>query len=168
MAVKTIGRLAFALVAAAAFAGSAKAEAPAQLAAQGTTVIARWLGEGAQIYECKMKEGKLAWVFREPIATLIGDGKTLGRHYAGPSWQSTDGSAITAKVVANAPGATANDIPQLKLEVTSHSGNGLFADAAFVQRLDTRGGTLQGACETAGALRSVPYSATYVFLRKAK
>lgn len=168
MAMKTIARLAFTLAAAVASAGSARADAPAQLAAPGTTVIATWIGEGAQIYECKMQEGKLAWVFREPIATLIGDGKTAGRHYAGPSWESTDGSTIVAKVAANAPGATANDIPQLKLEVVRHSGSGLLADVTFVQRLDTHGGALQGACETVGAFQSVPYSATYVFLRKAK
>lgn len=168
MAMRAIRHLAFTFAAAAVFAGSAKAQAPAQLAAPDTAVIATWLGAGAQIYECKIKDGKLAWVFREPIATLIGSGKTVGRHYAGPSWESTDGSAIVGKVVANAPGGTADDIPQLKLAVVSHSGNGWLADAAFVQRLDTHGGALQGPCDTAGALRSVPYSATYIFLRKAK
>ena len=32
-------------------------------------------------------DGKLAWTFREPIATLLADGKTVGRHYAGPNWE---------------------------------------------------------------------------------
>jgi len=168
MLMKTIGTFAFGVATAVALAGAAKADAPAQLAAPGTIVIATWLGEGAQIYDCKMKDGKLAWVFREPIATLLSDGKTVGRHYAGPSWESTDGGIIVGKVAANAPGASANDIPQLKLEVVSHRGNGVLADAAFVQRLDTHGGALQGTCDTAGAFRSVPYSATYVFLKKAK
>ncbi len=49
--------------------------------------------------------------FREPIATLMIDGKTVGRHFAGPIWEMTDGSAVGAKVSAQAPGATANDIP---------------------------------------------------------
>ena len=36
--------------------------------------------EGAQVYECKADAaGKLAWQFREPVATLIVDGKTVGR-----------------------------------------------------------------------------------------
>ena len=44
--------------------------------------------EGAQVYECKAgSDGKLAWAFREPIATLLLDGKTVGRHYAGPNWE---------------------------------------------------------------------------------
>ena len=64
--------------------------------------------EGAQVYECKAgADGKLAWAFREPIATLLVDGKTIGRHYAGPNWEHIDGSAVVGKVTGNAPGATA-------------------------------------------------------------
>ena len=47
--------------------------------------------------------------FREPIATLLMDGKTVGRHYAGPSWELTDGSAVTGKVAGRAPGSTSKD-----------------------------------------------------------
>ena len=68
--------------------------------------------------------GKLAWQFREPIATLLVDGKTVGRHYAGPTWELIDGSAVAAKVGGRAPGATASDIPLLKLEVTTRRGAG--------------------------------------------
>jgi hypothetical protein len=35
-----------------------------------------------------------------------------------------------------------------------------------IQRLNTQGGQLSGECDTAGAFKSVPYSADYVFLRK--
>jgi hypothetical protein len=35
-----------------------------------------------------------------------------------------------------------------------------------VLRLNTHGGVAQGACDKAGVLLSVPYSATYIFLRK--
>jgi len=81
--------------------------------------------EGAQIYECKADSGgKLVWQFREPIAALILDGKTVGRHYAGPNWELADGSAVSAKMSARAPGTTAKDIPLLKLEVTSQRGKG--------------------------------------------
>jgi hypothetical protein len=42
-------------------------------------------GQGAQIYQCKADaEGGLAWVLREPIASLFLNDKTVGRHYAGP------------------------------------------------------------------------------------
>ena len=121
--------------------------------------------EGAQIYECAPgNEGKLAWVFREPIATLLLDDKTVGRHYAGPTWEHGDGSAVTGKAVGNAPGATANDIPWLKLDVVNRRGSGTLADVTTVQRINSHGGAAQGACDQAGAFRSVPYSGDYVFL----
>ena len=68
---------------------------------------------------------------------------------------------------ASAPGATANDIPWLKLEVTSRRGSGVLADVTTVQRINTQGGKLDGACDAVGSFVSVPYSADYVFLRKA-
>ena len=40
----------------------------------------------------------LTWQFREPIATLIVDGKSIGRHYAGPNWDHIDGSGVKGKV----------------------------------------------------------------------
>jgi len=153
--------------AAALYVSGAMAQVPAAVAAPGVTKVATFQAEGAQIYECKPgSDGKLSWVFREPIATLLFDGKTVGRHYAGPTWEDVDGSAVTGKVVGNAPGATMNDIPWLKLDVVSHRGSGTFANVITVQRLDTHGGAAQGACDKAGTFRSVPYSATYIFLRK--
>jgi len=35
-----------------------------------------------------------------------------------------------------------------------------------VQRIHTEGGNLKGGCDNAGAFRSAPYAADYVFLRK--
>jgi len=35
-----------------------------------------------------------------------------------------------------------------------------------VQRVNTKGGTLAGPCEAAGALQGAPYAADYVFLQK--
>ena len=122
--------------------------------------------EGAQIYQCKAgSDGKLGWAFREPIATLIVDGQTVGRHYAGPDWEYIDGSTVTGKVAGNAPGATASDVAWLKLDVVGQRGAGVLTGVTTVQRINTSGGALSGACEQAGALRSVPYSADYVFLR---
>ena len=58
---------------------------PDAIVAPGETLVAMFHAEGAQVYECKASaDGKLAWQFREPIATLFLDGKTVGRHYAGP------------------------------------------------------------------------------------
>lgn len=140
---------------------------PDAIAAPGESVVLSVHAEGAQVYECKAgTDGKLAWAFREPIATLLSEGKTVGRHYAGPNWEHTDGSAVAAKAAGNAPGATAADIPWLKLEVTANRGNGVLTPVTTVQRINTHGGKLDGACDKAGEFRSVPYSAEYVFLKK--
>ena len=144
-------------------------QVPASVAAPGEKTIATVEGVGAQVYECKAgSDGKLAWSFREPIAALILDGKTVGRHYAGPTWENVDGSKIVGKAVGNAPGATADDVPWLKLDVVKHQGRGILSPVTTVQRLDTHGGALSGSCDKAGDFKSVAYSATYVFLRKGK
>jgi hypothetical protein len=149
------------------FPGIAQAQTPAAIAAPGEAAVATWHAEGAQVYECKpAADGKLAWTFREPIATLLLDGKTVGRHYAGPNWEHMDGSAVVGKVAGNAPGTTPKDIPWLKLEVVASRGSGALSGVTTVQRINTAGGRLDGACEKAGAFQSAPYAADYVFLKK--
>jgi hypothetical protein len=136
-------------------------------AAPGETLVVTAHAEGAQVYECKADaSGKLAWQFREPIATLILDGKTVGRHYAGPNWELADGSAVVGKVAARHPGATAQDIPLLKLEVASRRGSGQLGPVTTILRLNTKGGVAEGACERAGAFLNAPYSADYAFYKK--
>jgi hypothetical protein len=116
----------FALVALAALLpGEVYAQVPSAIAVPGQNIVTTLHAEGAQVYECKAgPDKKLVWQAREPIATLLLDGKTAGRHYAGPMWELADGSSVTAKAVANAPGATLNDILWLKLDVTSQRGDG--------------------------------------------
>ena len=93
------------------------AQTPPAIAAHGDAVVATFHAEGAQIYECKIDPAnKLVWQVREPAAALMLNGKTVGVHYAGPNWQHVDGSAVKAKMVAAAPGATFNDVPWLKFE----------------------------------------------------
>jgi hypothetical protein len=146
---------------------SGRAEVPEAIAVAGQGLVATVHAEGAQVYECKADgAGRLAWQFREPIATLIRDGKTVGRHYAGPTWEMADGSAVVGKVTGRAPGAMAEDIPLLRLEVVTQRGSGQLAGVATVQRLNTDGGAAEGACDEAGTLLSVPYSADYAFSRK--
>ena len=146
---------------------TAQTSLPEAIAAPGETAILTLHAEGAQVYECKTSaDGALAWALREPIATLFLDGKTVGRHYAGPNWEHIDSSAVVGKAVGNASGATANDIPWLKLTVTSGRGTGILSGVTTVQRINTAGGKLEGDCDKAGTYRNAPYSADYVFLRK--
>jgi hypothetical protein len=121
--------------------------------------------EGAQVYQCEPGAGGHAkWTFREPIATLISDGKTIGRHYAGPTWELDDGGVVKGKLLASAQGVRAGDIPLLKLAAAEHRGSGVLAAANLVLRLNTHGGDLNGDCAVAGELRAQPYAADYVFL----
>jgi hypothetical protein len=152
---------------------TASAQGPSPFEADEGAVIAILHAEGAQIYECKPDASKpaseahaLTWQFREPIATLIVDGQSIGRHYAGPNWDHIDGSAVRGKVIASAPGATANDIPWLELEVVDRRNEGILSAATNVRRVNTRGGVAKGSCASAGQYLSVPYAADYVFLRK--
>src|ERR1700757_4646785 len=122
-----IAMFALSIVAASTLAGAASAQVPPAIAAPGESAVVTLHAEGAQVYECKAgADGKLAWAFREPIATLLVDGKTIGRHYTGPNWEHIDGSAVVGKVSGNAPGATADDIAWLKLQVVSSRGSGVL------------------------------------------
>ena len=128
---------------------SAKAQTlPDTIAAPGETVVLTVHAEDARVYECKAgPDGKLAWV------------------YVGPNGVHIDGIVVVGKVSGSAPGATAADIPWLKLQVTVSRGNSVVTDVTTVQRINTKGGKLEGACDVAGSFKSVPYAADYVFLR---
>jgi hypothetical protein len=130
------------------------AELPDTIAAPGETLIATIQAQGAQIYECKADAvGELAFQFREPIATLFENSRPAPCR---SHWELIDGSVVSGKVAGRAPGLTANDIPLLKLEVTSRRGTGRLSAVTTIQRLNTKGGATDGTCETLGAFLSVP------------
>jgi hypothetical protein len=150
---------------------------PSPIAVRGQAPAVVLHAEGAQIYECEADEHKrLAWHLREPIATLSLDGDTVGRHYVGLRWghvdesklrwEHVDGSAVQARIVASAAGAYSTDIPWLRMDVVSQTGDGALYGVSAVQRINTRGGMALGACGPAGSFLSVPYSADYVFWRE--
>jgi hypothetical protein len=126
---------------------------PDAIAAPGENVVLTLHAEGAQIYECKAgADGKLAWAFREPIAALLLDGKTVGRHYAGQTGSTSTPAPSSARRRQRRPGATANDIPWLKLTVTSGRGTGILSGVTTVQRINTAGGKLEGRLRQGGHL----------------
>ena len=73
----------------------ASLEAPANQKAA-LTLTAR----GVQIYECRPVQGdptRFEWVFKAPEADLFdAAGHQVGRHYAGPTWELTDGGKWSA------------------------------------------------------------------------
>jgi hypothetical protein len=125
--------------------------------------------EGVQIYSCAASAASFGWMFQAPEATLSElRGPVVGKHYAGPTWESTDGSKVVgAKLEAATPDASA--IPWLVLRAASHAGNGRMEKVTFVQRILTWGGNApSGGCDAthAGATARVPYRAVYCFYRK--
>src|SRR5258708_12421318 len=118
---------------------AASAQVPPAIAAPGESAVVTLHAEGGEVYEGKAgSDGKLGGAFREPIATLLLDGKTVGRHYAGPNWEHVDGSAVVGKAVANVAGKTPSDIPWLKLEATAHRGPGLLSGLTTLHPTNTQ------------------------------
>jgi hypothetical protein len=129
---------------------------------------------GVQIYECAPKSDRPSayeWVFRAPEATLADRaGRTLGRHYAGPTWESTDGSSVVGDVKARDPGPDRSAIPWLLLSVKTTAGNGILSATKSIQRVQTAGGAAPAApCNAMNARQvvRVPYTAIYYFYRAA-
>jgi len=118
---------------------------------------------GVQIYECRDQH----WTLRAPEAELADrEGRALGRHYAGPTWEAGDGSKVVGEVKARENGRSADDIPWLLLSAKSNSGTGTFARTRSIQRMDTVGGKApESACRDGEEAR-VPYKATYYFYRR--
>jgi Protein of unknown function (DUF3455) len=124
---------------------------------------------GVQIYTCKAKDATTyAWTFVAPSATLAENGATVGKHYAGPTWESiSDGSSAKGAVKEKQDGGAGN-IPWLRVAATS-TGEGRFAGVTSVLRVATQGGVepASGCGEYfVGQEARVPYTADYYFYKK--
>src|SRR6266478_3305890 len=105
---------------------------------------------GVQIYECRARKdqpGAYEWAFVAPEADLFdGRGRKVGRHYAGPHWESVDGSKILGTVKERAEAPVAGAIPWLLLTAKSVGPDGAFSRITSVQRVNTRGGAPPSRC----------------------
>lgn len=123
--------------------------------------------KGDQVYTCKDDAAQFAWALKAPDAQLFDkDGKPFGKHFAGPSWEASDGSRVTGKAVANVPSPDADSIPWLLVNIVGHEGSGVLSRATSIQRINTKGGKAPASgCDAAhaGAEVRVPYSADYLF-----
>jgi len=126
-------------------------------------------GVGEITYECREKKdlaGQHEWAFVGPVATLYGgDRKTVGKYYAGPTWEAADGSKVTGKQVAVAPASPGN-LPLQLVKADPAMGAGAMTGVSYIQRLNTKGGVAPAmACDAAGKGKRqvVAYEADYVF-----
>jgi len=129
--------------------------------------------KGVQIYECRAGKdgtGNYEWAFVAPEADLFdAGGNRIGRHYAGPRWESTDGSRILGAVKEHADAPAADAIPWLLLTAKSVGSEGSFSKVTSVQRVSTVGGMAPKAgCSQAAAGTSVRvhYTADYYFFTR--
>jgi hypothetical protein len=130
---------------------------------------------GVQIYECRAATDdplRYGWVFKAPEAELFDTaGNKIGRHFAGPTWESTDGSRVVGAVKSRDTGPDPNAIPWLLLSAQSTSGAGVFSKTQSIQRLNTVGGNAPpDGCNQAQAGKEtrVSYKADYYFYNAAR
>ena len=115
--------------------------------------------KGVQIYECRDRK----WAFVAPEADLFdANGKRIGRHDAGPTWEAADGSRIAGSLKGRADAPQADAIPWLLLSAKSVGPQGAFSRVTSVQRVSTTGGLAPaGSCATPGERARVGYTADY-------
>ncbi|MGA9033198.1 MAG: DUF3455 domain-containing protein [Sulfuricaulis sp.] len=125
---------------------------------------------GVQIYECRAKKdqaGVYEWAFVAPEADLFdAGGNRIGRHYAGPHWESTDGSKLLGALKERAEAPAADAIPWLLLATKSDGPEGAFSKVTSIQRVSTVGGVAPKAgCSQAavGTSARIHYTADYYF-----
>src|ERR1700752_3451047 len=126
--------------------------------------------KGVQIYECRAstaQPGSYEWAFVAPDAALFdARGNRIGKHYAGPHWESTDGSKIVAAVKERTDAPAAGAIPWLLLNAKSVGPEGSFSKVTSIVRANTVGGVApkDGCSEAATATRArINYTADYYF-----
>jgi hypothetical protein len=118
---------------------------------------------GVQIYSCN----GTAWALVAPRANLYDRrGKLIATHFAGPTWQTKDGSSVVGKREKNV-NVDPTAIDWLLLSAASTT-PGQLGKTTYIQRIHTTGGLAPaGGCDasTSGATVEVPYTADYVFFK---
>src|ERR1700678_3492215 len=117
---------------------------------------------GKQIYTCDGSK----WILSGPNAKLFDEaGQQVGSHFAGPTWQWSDGSRVTGRSIASAT-PDPESIPWLLLTATGHAGDGVMKNVSSIQRLRTKGGKPPAnGCDAShkGVQARVSYAANYYF-----
>ncbi|UUZ68739.1 DUF3455 domain-containing protein [Polaromonas sp. P2-4] len=138
----------------------------------GNRVAMETVGVGEITYQCSPRKdmaGQFEWVFVGPDARLNDrSGKQVGKYYGPPAtWESMDGSRLTATQIAVAPNGTGN-IPTQLVKANPATGRGAMSGVTYIQRVDTKGGvapTTPCAADNVGAKQVVQYQADYIFYK---
>ena len=138
----------------------------------GNKVAMETVGVGEITYECRDKKdaaGQFEWVFVGPDAVLNDrSGKAVGKYFGPPAtWQSSDGSKVTATQVAVSP-TSAGNIPLQLVKANPATGNGAMTGVTFIQRVATKGGVAPAtACDATskGKKEIVKYQADYIIYK---
>ena len=140
----------------------------------GQRIAMETVGAGDITYECRAKKdmpSAFEWVFVGPDAKLMDrSGKVVGRYYGPPAtWESNDGSKVTATQLAVAP-ASAGNIPLQLVKANPATGMGAMQGVTYIQRVATQGGVAPAATCTAanaGQKQVVKYQADYIIWKAA-
>lgn len=169
MVIQHLTRATLAATLIASFSHAALADVPAEIEVpDGNSVVLETVGIGTIIYMCETREdGTQGWVFKGPHAVLNDrEGSQIGSYYGPPAtWESLDGSKLTATELAVAPNGDDN-IPLQLVEADPAEGDGAMSGVSYIQRLDTQGGVAPDAdcsADNEGATAVVTYQADYIF-----
>jgi len=140
----------------------------------GNKVAMETVGVGEITYECRDKAnmvGQTEWVFVGPKAVLNDrSGKQVGTYYGPPAtWESADGSKLTATQLAVAP-AGAGNIPFQLVKANPAMGMGAMSGVTYIQRVALKGGAAPAAAcapTNKGERQIVKYQADYIFWKAA-
>ena len=138
----------------------------------GHQVAMETVGMGDITYQCSPKKDmadQFEWVFVGPDARLNDrSGKQVGKYYGPPAtWESMDGSKLTATQIAVAPNGSGN-IPSQLVKGNPAMGSGAMTGVSYIQRVNTLGGVAPAspcAAGNAGAKQVVKYQADYIFYK---
>ena len=140
----------------------------------GNKVALETVGVGEITYECRDKAnapGMTEWVFVGPNAMLNDrSGKQVGKYYGPPAtWESLDGSKLTATQLAVAPSGAGN-LPFQLVKANPAMGSGMMTGVTHIQRVALQGGVAPASdCSAAnkGSKAMVKYQADYIFWKAA-
>ena len=138
----------------------------------GNKVAMETVGVGEITYQCSAKKDmadQFEWAFVGPEAKLNDrSGKQVGKYYGPPAtWESMDGSKLTATQVAVAPSSPGN-LPLQLVKGNPAMGGGAMNGVTFIQRVATQGGVAPAmpcAASNMGTKQIVKYQADYIFYK---